>query len=699
MALTDTITERRTRGRGWRSLCAIPVRWRRFAAPLRRSTGPPATRGGDNPAVAALRYSEGRFRDLAEISSEWFWEQDAELRYTWFSDSVRRPGLNFDLIGRRRWDFVTEGVSDEEWAAHKAQLARRESFRDFRYVATGSDGVVHHISVSGKPIFDTDGAFCGYRGAGREITAEVEATEALRGANAQAEEARAEAERMRRLAEDTNRYLLEAQRIGKLGHWLTDEAAKTVTWSPQMFEITGLPPRPVMPLDPERIPPLHPEDRADFFTARGHAVATAEPTTVDVRFVRADGEIRWVHIEMQAHYDEAGAFVSMFGTTQDVTERKQAEEARKAVRAQLVDAIEAMSEGFALFDRDDRYVMTNSNYLRFYPDRTDLFAPGTRYEDMLRASLARGRELGGDDPEAWVGRMVHYHQACNAPLERQGPDGRWIRCVERRTSDGGIVAIRTDITKQVMAQNAMYDALREAQAASLAKSQFLANMSHELRTPLNGIIGFSEMIKLAVVGPLPPVYQEYGRLIHQSGEHLHAVINDILDLAKVDAGKFELRREAGVDPRQIAEACMTLVRGHAEIAEIRLSLAADSGLPPLVADPTRLKQILLNVLSNAIKFTPPRGSVGLAVRRRDDDGVAFQVSDTGPGMTPEEIEIALEPFGQVRDGAFAAQEGTGLGLPLARSFAELHGGALLIDSEKGRGTTVTVMVPARPGAG
>ncbi|MGA8400258.1 MAG: ATP-binding protein [Stellaceae bacterium] len=650
-------------------------------------------------AATALKQSEERFRDFAMTSSDWLWETDAEHRFTYLSENVQKLGANpSQYLGKTRFECAGDIETDpEKWRAHCEALTRHEPFQNFVYRREGSIGGANTASVSGVPLFDAKGQFTGYRGTARDITAEMQALEALQRANVEAEAARAEADRLRQTAEETNRYLLEAQRIGKLGHWVSDEVAGTVTWSPQMFEITGLPPQSVMSLDLSRIPPVHPEDVAAFFAVRERALASGKPETVEVRYVRRpNDEVRWVHVEMQAYYDEAGQVVRLFGTTQDITERKQAEDDLKAARTQLLDAIEAMSEGFALFDRDDRYVMTNSNYLRFYPDRTDLFAPGTRYEDMLRGSIARGRELSGDDPEAWVRRMVEWHQTCGEPLERQGPDGRWIRQVEQRTSDGGIVAIRTDITAQVTAQNALREALREAQAASIAKSQFLANMSHELRTPLNGIIGFSEMIKLAIGGPLPPNYQEYGGLIHQSGEHLLAVINDILDLAKADAGKFELRREEGVDPRRIAEACMSLVRTHADIGGIRLSLVTgDDPLPMLVADPTRLKQILFNLLSNAIKFTKSGGGVTLGVRRSEDGGAVFEVQDTGFGMTPSEIETALEPFGQVRDSSLHPQEGTGLGLPLARQFTELHGGSLRIDSEKGCGTTVTVTLPVR----
>jgi signal transduction histidine kinase len=241
--------------------------------------------------------------------------------------------------------------------------------------------------------------------------------------------------------------------------------------------------------------------------------------------------------------------------------------------------------------------------------------------------------------------------------------------------------------------------LIEAEAANRAKSQFLANMSHELRTPLTAIIGFSEMIEVGLRGPVSPDYREYAKLIHQSGTHLHQVINDILDLAKVDAGKFQLREEAGLDPCHIAEACGALMREHARAAGVRLTIETGERPPLLLADPTRLKQILLNLLSNAIKFTAPGGEITLLTRRGECGGAVFEVCDTGIGMTTAEIEIALQPFRQVDAGLARAHEGTGLGLPLAKRLTELHGGSLSITSEKGRGSKVSVVLPpGRSGA-
>src|SRR5579864_2878660 len=204
---------------------------------------------------------------------------------------------------------------------------------------------------------------------------------------------------------------------------------------------------------------------------------------------------------------------------------------------------------------------------------------------------------------------------------------------------------------------------------------------------------FLGVARACIRGRLKPEQIEYIRLIHQSGEHLHNVINDILDLAKVDAGKFELHEEERVDPRAIVDSTVTLMRSHAIAGEIRLSTEIQGPLPALICDSTRLKQILLNLVSNALKFTERGGSVVVAVRGNPDGSIVFEVRDTGFGMTAEEIDIALQPFGQVDSGHTRRYEGTGLGLPLAQKLAELHGGSLGIQSEKGRGTTVTVTLP------
>jgi len=249
-----------------------------------------------------------------------------------------------------------------------------------------------------------------------------------------------------------------------------------------------------------------------------------------------------------------------------------------------------------------------------------------------------------------------------------------------------------DITEKVLAERAVHEAKAAAEAANLAKSQFLANMSHELRTPLNAILGFSEVLENGIAGPLQSRQAEYIGLVRQSGEHLLHLINEILDLARIDAGKLELHEEM-LDPRRLVDSAVALVKDRAATGLLNLAVDIEEDMPPLTADRTRLTEILLNLLSNAIKFTELGGAISVVVRRTKDGSAEFVVLDNGCGMTRAEIEIALERFGQVDGGLARRHEGTGLGLPLARKLAELHGGSLTLNSESGRGTTATLILP------
>jgi signal transduction histidine kinase len=235
-------------------------------------------------------------------------------------------------------------------------------------------------------------------------------------------------------------------------------------------------------------------------------------------------------------------------------------------------------------------------------------------------------------------------------------------------------------------------ALKAASAADKSKSQFLASMSHELRTPLNAILGFSEILKDPQAGPAEPGrVRNYAMNIFDSGRHLLELIDDILDLSKLDADHLELSDDA-VNVREAIASCFRLMEPHSAKADVRLHADVPDGLPVLRADDRRVRQILLNLLSNAVKFTPGGGSVDVAVSW-NDAGVAISVTDTGIGMAPNEIPIALERFGQIDSRLSRKYTGTGLGLPLSKHLMELHGGALAVASEAGKGTTVTALFP------
>jgi PAS domain S-box-containing protein len=391
--------------------------------------------------------------------------------------------------------------------------------------------------------------------------------------------------------------------------------------------------------------------------------------------------------------------------------------ALKDAESRVRDAIESINEGFALLDSDMRFVIVNSNFVSMYPISGKLAVPGARLEDMLRYGAEHGEYPDIKTPrqvEDFVQRWMDRYTSGDRYLgEGEMPDGSWYLVSHHPTATGGYVSIRADITAQkkreVALSAAMSDlevktlelgvladelehARRAADLANLGKSQFLANMAHELRTPLNAINGFSEIMLKEMFGPMPERYRGYVEFIQQGGAHLLSVINDILDLSKIEAGKMELHVEA-VPAEQVAYQAMESLRKAAEERKVALQFDIAADCPILHADPRAVRQILLNLMSNAVKFTPQFGSVTLSVRRTGDTGIVIAVADTGIGMGPEEIVKALEPYGQVESDLLKKHKGTGLGLPLVKSLAELHGGSMRVESERGKGTTVTVFLP------
>lgn len=270
---------------------------------------------------------------------------------------------------------------------------------------------------------------------------------------------------------------------------------------------------------------------------------------------------------------------------------------------------------------------------------------------------------------------------------------RWFRCLVAplsMTENGeiaGAAVMHIDVTAQRLAEE-------RANTANRAKSEFLASLSHELRTPLNSVIGFSEVLMMQLFGPLADRYRGYAGDIHQAGKHLLSLINEVLDLSKVEAGKFELHEET-INLPELLRGCLHLIEDRAERAKVSLAENVAPSLPMLYADARLIRQILLNLLSNSIKFTPEGGHVVASIRFDGDGWIRIAVQDNGIGIAPHDIGRVLEPFGQVAsEQALQYQnESTGLGLPLARRFTELHGGRLVLESMVGSGTTITIALP------
>ncbi|HYE46339.1 MAG TPA: HAMP domain-containing sensor histidine kinase [Caulobacter sp.] len=274
-----------------------------------------------------------------------------------------------------------------------------------------------------------------------------------------------------------------------------------------------------------------------------------------------------------------------------------------------------------------------------------------------------------------------------APLAAQD---RWVAASLRRAEDDLVLAVLRDATTDHAREAALEQAKADAETLASGKSRFLANMSHELRTPLNAIMGFSDIMRSRLFGPMPEKYGEYSGLVHEAGSHLLDLINDVLDMSKIEADRFELSREP-FDAREAVSAALRLMRLQADGAGVQLRGILPAGPLEIDADRRALKQIVLNLVSNALKFTPKGGSV--TVTAHGFEGVfELVVSDTGVGISPEDLERLGRPYEQAGDSDRRAM-GTGLGLSLVRSFAELHGGEMAIESTLGEGTTVTIRLP------
>jgi signal transduction histidine kinase/CheY-like chemotaxis protein len=375
--------------------------------------------------------------------------------------------------------------------------------------------------------------------------------------------------------------------------------------------------------------------------------------------------------------------------------REATEAERQRWRATLENAIESMSDGFVMFDAEDRLVASNSRYKDFYRISAPFIVAGARFEDIMREGARRGQyPQAGDDIEAFVQSMTAWHKGDNPPIERLLPDGRWVLITERRTPDGGTVGIRTDITEMKRAMDEIAVARDEARAAAEAKSHFLSRMSHELRTPLNSILGFAQI--LVSDGGLTESQRSQVAILLGAGRHLLDLVNGLLDLSKIEAGKLELAERTVALPGLISS-CADLLRPEADRKGISLGVSLAEQLPAHVrADPTRLRQLALNLLSNAVKYTPPGGVVALRamaggfVVPEGHAAVRIEIEDTGPGIPKEKIGRLFQDFQQI---APALEPGTGLGLAISARLAEAMGGRIGCESEPGRGAQFWVELP------
>ncbi len=532
-----------------------------------------------------------------------------------------------------------------------------------------------------------------------------------------------EAAQARTLQDREELYRL-AMRGPNEGLWDWNPITKELFLSARLLSILGFEGDTLRTTSHEWLKLVHPDDRAQYeANVTEHLKGHSSHFECEYRVTDRAGNYRWILARGLAQRGPDGIAHRMVGSIGDITELKRREAVLRGSEARFRSLIQTAGSIILVLGEDGAVQEANREAERAFgleggaavgqPWRAVIGEPrggpfafqlvtamtGHEIRNFEHTVAARG---GGERVLLWninrlpaaeggapaiicVGQDITRRKRVELAL-RQAHDELETRVAERTR------ALMQEVQERRRAEEALLQAKEQAELANRAKSDFLANMSHELRTPLNAIIGFSSMMEGEIVGPLGhPKYREYAAVIGTSGQHLLAVINDILDVAKIEAGKLEVHPQP-MDVRDAVESSVQLITERAREGRITLTSSVAEDTPLLLGDPVRVKQILLNLLSNAVKFTPPGGSVALGVRPAAG-GVLLEVADTGIGMSPQGIAVALTPFGQVDSQLTRRAGGTGLGLPLVRSFVDMLGGRLTIESREGNGTTVRIVLP------
>lgn len=625
-------------------------------------------------AEGRIRESEERFRDYADTASDWFWESDKEHRFTYLSSSERRPNVRDSaVIGKTRWEY-SDDVADEphKWEEHRAALARQESFRNFVFRMRNAKGGPEYISASGKPVFDAAGEFQGYRGSARRITEQMRQQELLRESE----------ERFRDFADTASDWFWETDpehRISYVSDTVSMLRGGSVSYA------TGRT-RWDMAADTESDPGKWAEFRARLDRRESFR---------DFRYkIRAGGgEVHHVSVSGKPKFAADGTFLGYRGSSRVITDQVQQREALLESEARFRDFAATASDWFWETDEEHRFTYFSSSAR---------FGSGNPVDGIGKRRWDLGLDVA-EEPEKW-----RRHREV---LERREPFRDFIYLVKmangetHHTATSGMPIFGPDgafrgyrgssrvVTDAIHQEERLKEAKAQAEAASATKSAFLANMSHELRTPLNAIIGFSEIMSREMFGRIGvPRYADYIKDIGDSAQHLLRLIEDILDLSKAEAGKMELE-EAEIDLAASVHSACLMLRERAKRGGVALMEDVAGDLPRLYGDRRRIRQVLLNLVSNAVKFTPHGGTVRVSAARAPDGGLVLSVTDTGIGIEPQDIARVFEPFVQIGRDKGISGEGTGLGLPLCKELVELHGGTISLTSTPGTGTRVAAAFP------
>ena len=504
--------------------------------------------------------------------------------------------------------------------------------------------------------------------------------------------------------------LREAQQVARLGSWELDVQSRKLTWSAEVFNIFGLSPEQPEPTYEQLLQDYFPPDeRERFADLVDRAIGHGEPYATDVRMIRADGSSGYIFAKAELSRDLAGQVQRLFGIVMDISDRKAIQEALQRSEERARATLMALPDLVFRVDRDGRYV----NFMASPPGK-----------NLVEPQQVIGKHL----QDIAIPNMPENHAAIQYAAIQQALATQTVQSYEQQIvlegkpryeevrvspcGDNEVVFFIRDISDRKQIETQLQQTNEELARATRLKDEFLANMSHELRTPLTAILGMSEILKEKVFGELNAKQHQYIEIISDSGKHLIKLINDILDVSKISAGKLDLEL-AAVSLSELCDSSLVFVKQEAHKKQIQLTTLLPPLLPPSLEivelDERRMRQVLINLLNNAVKFTPVGGQVTLDVKLQPatqaahaepkmldfDTWIVVSVIDTGIGISPEDHAKLFQPFVQIDSSLNRHYEGTGLGLTLVKQLVELHGGSVSLTSQLGQGSCFTIRLPCR----
>lgn len=621
---------------------------------------------------AELAQHEKMLTTLSETTSELFWRTDAEHRFTYMSTGVTKiVETQLDRqLGRTRAELAFDDLDSGRWQRHLADLENRRPFWGFRYTRKNTNGDVRQVSTTGKPVFSDGGTFEGYIGVARDITDDLAAEERAQTAEANLFAAINELDAIFVLWGADERLVV------------CNENFRTINRDTLEYCTPG----------------VKYEDHLRAIVATGEVEdANDEPETwIAERLVRHRnpqgsfelGRNGRTYLINEARLADGSIIMMMI----DITDRKSTEQALRASETRLRDFGSVAADWFWETDAEHRviYATTEGDLSSGKDWDTDRQTQDTSFLRLFAEQLQSSLNMVAD-PQPFhdvrfsrtlkPGIRIHLSLSGKPTFDQDG-------------SFTGYRGVGRDVSQLIEAEEALRIERDRAEQANRAKSEFLAHMSHELRTPLNAILGFSEIIRNELLGEIRnPSYITYAEDINASGQHLLSLINDLLDISRIESGRFEIFPDT-VHIGEILDQSEKLFAQRLKYRGLTLNVALDKDAMTLVVDRRAFSQVMLNLLSNAEKFNRDGGDITVtSTVRQVDGGIDVVVADTGHGFDVSDVQAVFEPFARLVDPLTKAIPGTGLGLPIVKALMDLHAGQVLIESERGEGTTVTLSFP------